>query len=57
MTTTREMPFGRYGYKSYHIDEKDENGFHFQRHVWTMDNGEVDVEEWIMAGRSEGVVK
>jgi hypothetical protein len=51
--TTKEMDFGNYGYKSYHIDEKDENGFHFQRHVWTTYGGEVETENWIMTGRTK----
>lgn len=51
--TTKEMDFGNYGYKSYHIDEKDEDGFHFQRHVWTEDSGEVETENWIMTGRTK----
>jgi len=53
MKTTKEMNFGYYGYASYHIDEKDEGGFHFQRHVWTTDSGEIETEDWIMTGRTK----
>jgi len=53
MTSTKEFDFGHYGYKSYRIEEKDENGFHFQRHIWTTDSGEVEEENWIMTGRTK----
>lgn len=46
--TTDEIPYPLYGQRSYRI-EKDLSDPHrpLQRHIWTRDNGEVYVEEWI----------
>lgn len=53
ITSTKEIDFGSYGYRSYRIEEKNENGFHYQRHIWTTDEGQVDKEDWIMTGRTK----
>lgn len=44
---TAERPFGDYGIRSVHIEARAEGAIWHQRHVWTRDDGSLEVEEWI----------
>jgi hypothetical protein len=47
ITHGNEVAFNNYGATSYHIDTRNDCGIIFQRHVWKLENGEVETEEWI----------
>ena len=46
--TSREMPYGHYGLRSFRIEvDLTEHHHPLQRHIWTRDDGSVDAEEWV----------
>ena len=51
ITRTEEVDFLDYGYESYHIEFKTENGYKYQRHVWKLMDGSIQEEEWLIRGR------
>lgn len=50
--TTEEIAYGHYGAKAYRIEmDIDVPARPLQRHIWTLDDGSVKVEEWIASIR------
>ena len=48
MLTTIDTTFGHYGFASYRIEvDATEPHRPMQRHIWTRDDGTVEVEQWI----------
>jgi hypothetical protein len=46
--TTSEVPYPYYGMRSYRIEiDLSERHHPLQRHIWTREDGTVDVQEWI----------
>ena len=46
--TTQDIPFGHHGFTHYRIEIDTGNSRqHFQRHIWTRDDGSEDVNDWI----------
>ncbi len=53
MTTflrSREVEYPHYGQRSYHIEIRQDGPIAHQRHVWTREDGWVEVDEWIPTG-------
>ena len=44
---SQEKSYGHYGYRSYHIEGREISGTWQQRHIWTLDDGSIEIEEWI----------
>lgn len=50
--TTQEMQYGHFGARSYRIEMDLTNPQRpMQRHIWSMEDGSVDVRNWIYAGQ------
>lgn len=46
--TTGEIAYPHYGVRSYRIEHDLGDGRRqFQRHIWTLENGEVETARWI----------
>ena len=48
MTSTKEIPFNKYGISTYHIDFESRDNTIYQRHVWTYESKEVEIQSWIV---------
>ena len=48
MKSTKEIPFNKYGISTYHIDFESRDNTIYQRHVWTYEAKEIEVQAWIV---------